>query len=289
VRIQALKVESHIADTYMKVSNRSQPMSGDPANTNDDELLNQIDELKARMDQLMRGGSSTSNSALLTEKEKVKAADNPSAEPAPEPTPPVARTRVGDLIETEDTEVVEVYPGPKEVVPFPADANPLPPEPKKSVAPPAASPPKPESKPPVRPKSNAVEGSLISLDGNPPEGRPLAASFDELGNAIQEELARDASVPPVGTKKGPDLASRFGSGDERSEPVVVPALEKELIEPEVAVEVEQDEEVEVFEDELDVEDEEPARRSPVGLVAAIWAITALASGAIATLHLAGIF
>ena len=30
-------------------------MSGDPANTNDDELLNQIDELKARMDQLMRG------------------------------------------------------------------------------------------------------------------------------------------------------------------------------------------------------------------------------------------
>jgi hypothetical protein len=287
VRIQALKVESHIAEIYMKVSNRSQPMSGDPANTNDDELLNQIDELKARMDRLMRGGSSTSNSALLTEKEKVKAADNPS----PEPTPPVARTRVGDLIETEDTEVVEVYAGPEEVVPFPADANPLPPEPKKSVAPPAASPPKPESKPPVRPKSNAVEGSLISLDDNPPEGRPQAASFDELGNAIQEELARDSSVPPVGTKKGPDLASRFGSRDERSEPAVVPAPEKEQIEPEVLVDVELDEEVEVFEDEdePDVEYEEPARRSPVGLVAAIWAFTALASGAIATLHFTGVF
>ena len=266
-------------------------MSGDPANSNDDELLNQIDELKARMDRLMRGGSSTSNSALLTEKEKVRAADIPSADPAPEPNPPVARTRVGDLIETEDTEVVEAYPGPKEVVPFPADANPLPPAPKKSVAPPAASPPKPESKPPARSKSNAVEGSLISLDGSQPEGRPQAASFDELGNAIQEELARDSSVPPVGAKKGPDLASRFGSRDERSESVVVSAPEKEQIEPEVAEEVELDEEPEVFEeeDELDVEYEEPARRSPVARVAAIWAFTAVASGAIATLHFAGIF
>ncbi|MCP4968084.1 MAG: hypothetical protein GY926_22970 [bacterium] len=257
-------------------------MSGDPASANDDELLNQIDELKARMDRLMRGGSSTSNSALLTEEEKLKAAGNRSPEPGPE-SPPTARTRVRDLIETEDTEVVEGYPGPKEVVPFPADANPLPPEPKKSVAPPAASPPKPDLHPPAK------DGSLISLDGSAPEGRPQAASFDELGNVIQQELARDDSVPPVGSKKGPDLASRFGSRDESTKAIPVP--EKELVESEVIEELPTEEEVEVFEDvaEEEIDVAEPAGRSPIAKVVAIWAFTAIASGAIATLHFTGIF
>lgn len=263
-------------------------MSGDPASRNDDELLDQIDELKARMDRLMRGGTSTSNSALLTEEEKLKAAGGRGPEKAPEPSQPAARTRVRDLIETEDTEVVEGYVGRKEVVPFPADANPLPPEPKKSVAPPAASPPKPELKPPVRSK----DGSLISLDSSAPEGRPQAASFDELGNAIQQELAKDDSVPPVGSKKGPDLASRFGSRDESTKPATVAVPEKEFIEPEVAEELPLDEEVEVFEDVVEEDEfdaEEPAHRRSIAKVAAIWVATALASGTIATLHFTGMF
>ena len=42
-------------------------MPEDSARNNDDELLSQIDELKARMDRLMQGGTATSNSALLTD------------------------------------------------------------------------------------------------------------------------------------------------------------------------------------------------------------------------------
>ena len=52
---------------HLKVEQEKRFMPGDPASRNDDELLSQIDELKARMDRLMRGGTSTSNSALLTD------------------------------------------------------------------------------------------------------------------------------------------------------------------------------------------------------------------------------
>ena len=73
-------------------------MPGDAASRDDDELLSQIDELKARMDRLMSGGSSTSKSALLT--------DEPEATPPPPPEPD--RTRVRDLMDSVDTELIEV-------------------------------------------------------------------------------------------------------------------------------------------------------------------------------------
>ncbi len=262
-------------------------MVGDPADKNDDELLSQIDELKARMDRLMRGGSSTSNSALLTEAARAKTAETEATEP-PTATPP-SRSRVGDLIETEDTEVVEVYPRPKEVVPFPADANPTPPQPKRSVAPPASAPPSPDRKPVSRPRPASTEGSLISIDDAPPGARPQATSFDELGNVIQQELARDISVPPAEAKKGPDLASRFGSAEDRAvvEPAPVPEREvkQQPVEEELELVEEYEEDVEA---EYEHEDEAPEGRSPKGLVAAIWVFTAVASGAIATLHFTGI-
>ncbi len=269
-------------------------MPGDPASTNDDELLSQIDELKARMDRLMRGGSSTSNSALLTDSTRPKGAEpgqEDTAKPSV-PSDPPTRPRVRDLIETEDTELVEVYPGPKEVVPFPIDANPVVPEPQQDVAPPPVMPPKAHS----QPKSSTVGGSLISVDDSSPELRPQAASFDDMGNVIQREIAKDDSVPPVQTKKGPDLASRFGTEQDRTvaEPGTSPPAAEEVNEPvtepeaELVGEVEDHEE---YEEELDVAQPDSARsgRSPVGTVAAIWAFTALASGVIATLHFTGIF
>lgn len=265
-------------------------MSGDPASKNDDELLSQIDELKARMDRLMRGGSSTSNSALLTESDKAKAAESDRVSKDETAAPPV-RTRVRDLIESEDTEVVEVYPRSKEVVPFPADMNPVSPTPKPST-PPKAAPPKPESRPPVRSSKPAVEGSLISLDESVSESRPQATTFDELGNAVQQELAKDSSVPP-GAKKGPDLASRFGSVGDGSDSERQPVSEPKTVEPVIADDADQDEAAEVYDYEPD--DDAAAvpayaadtRRNPGGLVVAIWVFTALVSGAIATLHFTG--
>lgn len=264
-------------------------MSGDPASNNDDELLSQIDELKARMDRLMRGGTSTSNSALLTESEKAKAAESDRAS-KDEPAAPPVRSRVRDLIEPYDTEVVEVYPRSKEVVPFPSDMNPVSPAPQPS-SPPKAAPPKPESRPPVRPSKPAVEGSLISLDESVSEPRPQASTFDELGNAVQQELAKDSSVPP-GAKKGPDLASRFGSVGDSSDSERPPASEPKTLEPVIADDADQDEELEEYDEPDDDAADVPSHaadtsRNPGGLVAAIWVFTALVSGAIATLHFTG--
>lgn len=259
-------------------------MPGDPASGNDDELLSQIDELKARMDRLMQGGTSTSNSALLTDEQRPKTSEAPkAAQPAPvDPPVPPGRSRVGDLIKSEDSEIVEVYPGPEAVVPFPTDQVPERP----AVSKPTPVAPKPKA--PANPKP-AVDGSLISVDGASPQPRPQASTFDELGNAIQQELANDSSVPP---KKGPDLASRFGSADEApaAEPSRAPKpdpeeiAEEPIAQEELVAEVEHEEEPE----EEVYEDAGPSRRSPVGLVAAIWVVTTLASGAIATLHFTGV-
>ena len=264
-------------------------MPGDPASRNDDELLSQIDELKARMDRLMKGGTSTSNSALLTESAKAQNTESErdvaAAPNAPLTTP--ERTRVRDLIETEDTEIVEVYPGPKEVVPFPADSAPS----DQAQQAPVESPVVPERKPQPDPERIAADGSLISVDDSAREARPQAASFDDLGDVIQQELAKDASVPPIGTKKGPDLASRFGSVEDQAKPEASPVP----IAPEVTDVPETDDEIEPMEDFDDPQDElddefvnaGPEGRSPMGMVAAIWVFTALVSGAIATLHFTG--
>jgi hypothetical protein len=257
-------------------------MASDPNSRNDDELLSQIDELKARMDRLMRGGTSTSNSALLTD--DVKPGAKPGAEePADRPADPAPdRTRVRDLIGSEDVEVVEAYPGPKSVVPFPDDGREDP-----AVA--AAAPQQPEPEPAPEstpPRAAPIGGSVINVDGDHPEPRPQVATFDDLGSAIHDELAKDVSVPPVDVKKGPDLASRFGPAEEpvaKSEP---PAA----VIADVADEVEEDDDT--VEDVPFVPEEQevvgPERRGSAGLVAAIWIVAAVASGAIATLHFTGI-
>ena len=245
-------------------------MSGDPKK-NEEELLSQIDELKARMDRLMSGGTSTSNSALLTDKPEAKA--SPEAPIAPPPGP--NRTRVRDLIDDADTEVIEAYPGPKDVVSFPDDDG-------KDDEQPAAA-PEPEQVDKARP----VGGSVIPLEDGPKEMRPRVSSFDDLGNAIQHELAKEELEPPPDSKKGPGLASRFGppeeasaeSADEEEAPIEdEPDAADESDEPEAEVEAE---------DEV-VPRYDAGTRSNAGKVAAIWAITALASGAIAALHFAGI-
>lgn len=257
-------------------------MSGDPFNKNEDELLSQIDELKARMDRLMSGGTSTSNSALLTD--AAKAASR-KAEPAlvEQPADPAPnRTRVRDLIGPDDEEVVEPYPETK-AVPFPDEDAAVPPVAEEQTQ------PEPESEPPpkTRPeRSGPVGGSVITVDDDGPESRPQVASFDDLGSAIQEELAKDVSVPPADQKKGPDLASRFGPvGESVAEESRDEAPEEE--EPEDAEPVEEAE-LETLEDEEEPEVyEEPAGRGRAGLVAAIWVLTALASGTIAALHFSG--
>lgn len=248
-------------------------MPGDPTSRNDDELLSQIDELKARMDRLMRGGSSTSNSALLTDAAKTRQADGIA-----EPTPPEIvdeRTRVRDLIQPEDTEVIEVYPGPKEVVPFPEVQDTI-----ETVEAPDT--------PAEAERAQPVGGSLINVPDQPTEQRAPVASFDQLGDAIQQELARDESVPPVDAKKGPDLASRFGPDADSVAVEVRP--EAELEEPDVSEEPEEIAE-EYYEDSEpefdDVEGDVPGRPTR-GLVGAIWVLTALASGAIAALHFTGV-
>jgi hypothetical protein len=244
-------------------------MASDPASGNEEELLSQIDELKARMDRLMSGGTSTSNSALLTDKPEAKAPAEPPVAPPPGPN----RTRVRDLIDDEDTEVIESYPGPKEVVPFPNDSRKADERPERR--------PEPERVDKTRP----VGGSVIPMEDGPTGVRPRVSSFDDLGNVIQQELAKDELVPPPDAKKGPGLASRFGPPDESTPPPVEeeapgpgrPTDEEEALdEPEAEVEA------------IDESNEDVEYQGNVGKVAAIWAVTALASGAIAALHFAGI-
>jgi len=246
-------------------------MPGDSGNRNEDELLSQIDELKARMDRLMSGGSSTSNSALLTDKPEAKPPTPPPVAPPPAPN----RTRVRDLIDAEETETIEVYSGPDEAVPFldkqdsPVDGSIRAEEP--SVERPAAK-----------------SGSVISVEAEATEERPQVATFDDLGSAIQQELARDDSIPPAELKKGPDLASRFGP----VEGSAVEPKEEAVDEDEVSDRPDVEDETEVVaeqpEDDFEVSPDIVVRNRSLGKVAAIWAVTAVASGAIATLHFAGI-
>ena len=250
-------------------------MPGDPASRNDDELLSQIDELKARMDRLMRGGTSTSNSALLTDAARAQ-----QTEAEEEPAAPVAdpdRTRVRDLIPSQDTEVIEIYPGPKQAVPFPEGQNQggkrdrIEPE---------------ERAEPESPK--AVDGSVVKVPAGSGAVRSPVETFDQLGNAIQQELARDESVPAAETKKGPDLASRFGPAEDVDPPPAAQPPEVDLADEPVKQEDPlsgsgPDDEPEYEFPSYDAED-----RRGVGVVARIWVATALASGALATLHFVGI-
>jgi len=255
-------------------------MAGDPASGNDDELLSQIDELKARMDRLMSGGTSTSNSALLTDdlKSKSKAGSQELVDRPADPAP--NRTRVRDLIGPEDVEIVETYPVPKGAVSFPDDRS------DESVPDVVVPDPEPSPAPQTRPTRSApIGGSVVNVEEDAQEPRPRLATFDDLGSAIQEELAKDGSVPPVDVKKGPDLASRFGSGGDGKSVVKSDQPEEEAL-VDVA-----DEDNDLVEEE-DFEADEPivaeSRRGSAGMVAAIWIFTAVASGAIATLHFAGI-
>ncbi|MEA2002246.1 MAG: hypothetical protein U9N84_10245 [Actinomycetota bacterium] len=268
-------------------------MPGDPTSRNDDDLLSQIDELKARMDRLMRGGSSTSNSALLTDEVKAKSAMSEELRSAASPAPVPDRTRVRDLIEPEDTEIVEVYPVPKEVVPFPDHRSD---QPVAEVSSAATAVPEPE--PPARTEPSVpVGGSVIPVEEDIREPRPSVATFDELGSAIQQELAKDASVPPVDSKRGPDLASRFGpavghaAADEPAAPAApedaeLPPSEEQADPDETEIEIEIETQPEA--ESVEYEEEEGGHRANVGAVAAIWVFAAIASGAIATLHFTGL-
>jgi hypothetical protein len=249
-------------------------MSGDAANSNDDELLSQIDELKARMDRLMRGGTSTSNSALLTD--PPKSAGSPVDEAKPVPTPPPPRSRVRDLIGPDDSPSAPQTPEPRNAVPFPEERA-------ADESRPADKPAedRPPSGPPSKPKP-AVGGSLISVDHEREEPRPRVSSFDDLGTAIESELARDASVPPASERKGPDLASRFGAAGED----VVEEVENEVIE-EADDEVEVDPEPRQQQPVVLAEPREFGRR-PVSALVAIWVFTAVTSGTLAALHFSGI-
>ncbi len=213
-------------------------MPGDPSGRNEEELLSQLDDLRARMDRLMKGGTSTSNSALLTDAPK-EAVQTVKSQPAPELPP--ERTRVRDLIGSVDEEVVEAYSGSADAVAFPAEPAP---EQETSGSRPL------EDRPAGKPRSATVDGSLISVNGTMRrEPRRQVRSFDDIGSALEEELARDASVPPAESKKGPDLASRFGTADE-AVPTVGEA-EQETVEVDLPDEPEDD-----FEEEPgDVEDE----------------------------------
>ena len=247
-------------------------MPGDAADRKDDDLLSQIDELKARMDRLMAGGTSTSNSALLTDAPRASA---PVVEAKPAPAPPPPRKRVGDLLGSSGSDSLDGSPK-RDAVAFPDEPG-------------SAAEQNTTDRPDDRPSSNpppskppSVGGSLIAVDENRDEPRPKVDSFDELGSAVEQELARDSSVPPASTRKGPDLASRFGSADE---PVESAKPIEPTAPPAVADEADQDE----YEDS----DEtyvapKPAGRRGVGKIIAIWVVTAAASGGIALLHFAGI-
>jgi hypothetical protein len=269
----------------------------------DEELLSQIDELKARMDRLMRGGTSTSNSAVLTDHSRPQ-----QAEPRPKPPPPPpARPTVRDLVPPDDREVVETYPEPGRPVPFPTDppeppvvadrvpAAPVLPEPVQREPEPVQREPepvRPEPEPEEAPAARAYGGSVVEVEESAAPARPNVATFDDLGNVIKEELARDETVPPAEPKRGPGLASRFG-GEEQPQPLepsAPPAPEAPEEEPPAPVVDESDDAEEEFEPEESQAVLIPSRRerSRVGTIAAIWVSTALASGTIATLHFTGI-
>ncbi len=264
-------------------------MPDDASGSNDEELASQIDDLRARMDRLMNGGTSTSNSALVADPPR-QTSQTVVARPAS--VPPPERTRVRDLIGAVDSEMLEGYAGPEEVVDFPDDddlsAN--------DVSANDVSANDPKQKPVTRPVEDrpsappsvtktrpvALDGSLIAV-GKDRDGshRPRVTSFDDLNSALAEELARDASVPPVEPKRGPGLASRFGSADE---PVAV--VTKPVREPDVTGDVEEPEEAGIA--EVDEPAMPVAVRSRRGALVAIWGFAAVTSGTIAVLHGAGL-
>jgi len=239
-------------------------MTGDSASSKDEELLSQIDELKARMDRLMQGGTSTSNSSLLTSPPQ-QVAPTVEAEPPTEPPPP--RSRVRDLISTDERESLPDIDVDREIIAFPEESDKEPPASAASTARPISPPP--PSKPAI------ARGSLVpTSEDRPGDPRPKVTSFEDLGTAIEADLARDSSVPPPTSRRGPDLASRFGTAEE----------EAVAVDPEPVIEAEP----EIEDVEETVEFVEPAGRSRAGAVVAIWLFTAVTSGTIATLHFAGI-
>jgi len=263
-----------------------------PTDRSDDELLSQIDELKARMDRLMSGGTSTSNSAVLTDQGRAQAAE--ARRPTP-PAPPPARTTVRDLVPPEDREILEAYSTPSRPVPFPdtrvedREAERIVPTPQDPPVADVVSPPQPDQAPPAA----ARGGSVVEVEEQAATARPKVATFDDLGNVIKEELARDDTVPPEEPKARPGLASRFGGEDEYVPPEEAgPSVPDDLQDDDVlAIEPTDEDEAELAESEA-----EPIRprvshrreRSRTGTIAAIWVGNAVASGAIATLHFTGV-
>jgi hypothetical protein len=250
-------------------------MPDDASGSNEEELASQIDELRARMDRLMTGGTSTSNSALVTDSPK-QTSQTVIARPAS--APPPERSRVRDLIGPSDRELLEGYADAEEVVAFPDDDGTEKASPESRPAEDRPSPPAPND----RPRAVAVDGSLISVGkGRDDAPRPRVTSFDDLGSAVAEELARDSSVPPVEPKKGPGLASRFGRADEPvasvAEPMREPAADEDAAEPEVAAIL--------AVDESEASPAAPSRRSAL---VAIWGFAAVTSGTIAVLHMTGL-
>lgn len=255
-------------------------MPGD-AGRDDEELMSQIDELRARMDRLMKGGTSTSNSALLTDspKQTQTVVPQPTSEPAPE------RTRVRDLLGPADKEVLETYQTDEDVVAFPEEdiTEPTPVADRPSDD-------RPVSPRPGNPRQATVDGSLISVGDGKAQPRPRVSSFEDLGSAVEQELARDESVPPATVKKGPGLASRFGSADEPAEgetpkSAVPQPIEELEDEPEILVESEFDDD---FDDDIDDQDFDTVERSRRGALVAIWSFTGLVSATIAMLHFTGV-
>ena len=252
-------------------------MPGDASGSNDDELVSQIDELKARMDRLMKGGSLTSNSALLTD--GPKQANTVVPDPGPEPAP--ERTRVRDLLGPTEQEVLENYPKPEDVVAFPEEDR----GERSQSADRRAEERPPTPPPPSKPRQAIIDGSLISVGDGKVQPRPRVSSFDDIGSAVEKELAKDNSVPPVTPKKGPDLASRFGpaeqktAGEAKPEPPVAPP-EIPKPEPNSADEVPPPDEPAVV--------PVAQKRSRRGAIVAIWSFTGLVGATIATLHFTGV-
>jgi len=257
-------------------------MPGDPASSDDKELISQIDELKARMDRLMKGGTSTSNSALLTDEVKPQTSERADVSPAPVDFA-AERTRVRDLLRPEDDEAIEAYSASKGVIPFPDTPPPAAEPAQQAPVHPAEPDPSPDRR--VDPDSSRPIAINVGDDANEP--RSPVASFGQLGDAIQQELARDASVPPLEGRKGPGLASRFGPVEESKAADIPDTAETDADDPEIVKES-----VDTVEDEptARLENPEPKQvdRPNVGLVAAIWVGTAIASGAIAALHFTGL-
>lgn len=254
-------------------------MPDDASGSNDEELLSQIEQLRARMDRLMKGGTSTSNSALLTDPPKQAPQTVPSQ---PVSTPPPERARVGDLIGHVDKEILEGHAGQQEAVAFPDEDHSSSTHTTDRSSEDRPAPPAPSG----RPRPASVDGSIISVgNGRSDSSRPRVTSFDDLGSAVEEELARDTSVPPLEPKRGPGLASRFGSADEpvsvRAEPVPEQITEDEFdedgVEPELVT----------AEAEEDLVAVVGGPRSARGALFAIWGFTAVTSGTIAVLHFVG--